>query len=36
MVGANVIGTAFIIELNFLNGRTRLDVPVTSLLRYES
>jgi adenine phosphoribosyltransferase len=36
MVGANVIAAAFIIELNFLNGRKRLDVPVTSLLRYDS
>lgn len=36
MVGGNVIGTAFIIELDALKGRKRLDVPVTSLLRYES
>jgi adenine phosphoribosyltransferase len=36
MVGGNVISTAFIIELDALNGRKRLDVPVTSLLRYES
>jgi adenine phosphoribosyltransferase len=36
MVGGNVIATAFIIELDALNGRKRLDVPVTSLLRYES
>ena len=36
MVGANVVGTAFIIELTFLNGRNKLDVPVTSLMSYDS
>ena len=36
MVGGNVVGTAFIIELDSLGGRKKLDVPVTSLLRYES
>jgi len=36
MVGGNVVGTAFIIELTALNGRKKLDVPVTSLLSYES
>jgi adenine phosphoribosyltransferase len=35
MVGADVVGSAFIIELTGLNGRKRLDVPVTSLLDYE-
>lgn len=35
MVGANVVGAAFIIELTGLNGRKKLDVPVTSLLSYE-
>lgn len=35
-VGANVIGTAFIIELAFLGGRKKLDVPVTSLMSYDS
>ena len=35
MVGGNVIGTAFIIELTGLKGRARLDVPVTALLQYE-
>jgi adenine phosphoribosyltransferase len=35
MVGANVVGAAFIIELDELNGRKKLDVPVTSLLRYD-
>ena len=32
--GADMIHAAFVIELDFLNGRTRLDVPATSLLRY--
>lgn len=36
MVGGNVVGAAFIIELNALHGRKKLDVPVTSLLRYDS
>jgi adenine phosphoribosyltransferase len=35
MVGGNVVGAAFIIELTGLKGRKRLDVPVTSLLDYE-
>ena len=35
MVGANVVGSAFIIELTGLKGRKRLDVPITSLLSYE-
>ena len=35
MVGADVVGSAFIIELTGLKGRKRLDVPVTSLLDYE-
>lgn len=34
-VGAEVVGAAFIIELNFLRGRSKLGVPVTSLLQYE-
>lgn len=33
--GAEVIHAAFVIELEFLKGRTRLDVPVTSLLTYQ-
>ena len=35
-LGANVVGIAFVIELGFLNGRTRLpdDVEVFSLLTY--
>ena len=35
-VGAAVTRAAFIIELDFLNGRAKLDAPVTSLLRYAS
>lgn len=34
-VGADVIHAAFIIELAFLNGRAKLDVPATSLVSYE-
>lgn len=34
--GAHVTRAAFIIELSFLKGRSRLDVPVTSLVSYES
>lgn len=33
--GAEVIHAVFVIELNFLQGRTRLDVPVSSLMRYD-
>lgn len=35
-VGAEVTGAAFIIELNFLKGREKLDVPVTTLVGYDS
>jgi adenine phosphoribosyltransferase len=35
-VGGMVTGAACIIELNFLAGRKRLDVPVHSILAYES
>lgn len=35
-VGADVQAAAFIVELTFLNGRDRLDVPVTSLVAYDS
>jgi adenine phosphoribosyltransferase len=35
-MGADVRGAAFIIELAFLKGRERLDVPVHSLAVYES
>lgn len=35
-VGGEVAAAACIIELTFLNGRDKLDVPVTSLISYES
>ena len=35
-VGADVQGAAFLIELTFLGGRDRLDVPVDVLLSYDS
>ena len=35
-VGAEVVAAAAIIELTFLTGRTKLDVPFTSVLSYES
>ncbi len=34
-VGAEVIGAACIMELTFLNGREKLDVPVEVLLSYD-
>ena len=34
-VGGDVVASAFIIELNFLNGREKLDVPVHSLIGYD-
>ena len=34
-VGADVVGAAFVIELTFLNGRSRLgNIPVESLIQY--
>jgi len=33
--GGNVVAGACIIELEFLNGRTRLDVPFTSMATYQ-
>jgi adenine phosphoribosyltransferase len=33
--GVEIIHAAFVIELDFLKGRTRLDVPVSSLLCYD-
>ena len=34
-IGGEVVATAFVIELMFLNGRQRLaDVPVHSLVKY--
>lgn len=35
-VGAEVVGAACIIELSFLNGREKLDIPLESLVQYES
>ena len=35
-VGAEVPAAATLIELTFLNGRKRLDVPVETLIAYES
>ena len=35
-VGADVRGAACIIELAFLDGRERLDVPVDTLISYDS
>jgi adenine phosphoribosyltransferase len=35
-VGADVVGAACIIELSFLAGRQRLDVPVSSIISYEN
>ena len=35
-VGAEVVGAACIIELTFLEGRKRLDVPFDALLSYDS
>ncbi|MGE0746691.1 MAG: adenine phosphoribosyltransferase [Rhodospirillales bacterium] len=34
-VGADVRAAAFIIELTFLQGRDKLDLPVTTLLQYD-
>ena len=34
-MGAEVTGAACIIELTFLQGRQRLDVPVTSIVAYD-
>ncbi len=34
-IGAEVVASAFIIELNFLNGRYKLDVPIHSLIEYD-
>ena len=33
--GADVVGAAVIVELSFLGGRKRLDVPVESLVAYD-
>ncbi|OHC73272.1 MAG: adenine phosphoribosyltransferase [Rhodospirillales bacterium RIFCSPLOWO2_12_FULL_58_28] len=34
-VGAEVVGAACIIELTFLNGRSKLDVPFNALVAYD-
>jgi len=34
--GGVVTAAACIIELSFLNGRSRVDVPFTSMVAYES
>jgi adenine phosphoribosyltransferase len=36
LVQAEVTAAAFLIELSFLNGRKKLDVPVESLMVYDS
>ena len=33
-VGGEVVGCAFLIDLTFLSGRSRLDVPTRSLVSY--
>ena len=35
-LGAEVVGAACIVELRFLEGRSRLDVPVSALVSYDS
>jgi adenine phosphoribosyltransferase len=35
-VGGNVVGAACIIELAFLGGRAKIDVPFTSVVSYDS
>jgi adenine phosphoribosyltransferase len=35
-IGVDIIHAAFIIELTFLSGRQKLDLPVTSLVSYDS
>ncbi|HWG78218.1 MAG TPA: adenine phosphoribosyltransferase [Stellaceae bacterium] len=36
LVGGDVVAAACIIELAFLNGRQRIDVPFTSVVSYDS
>ena len=33
-LGGDIVGCAFVVELDFLHGRDKLDVPVRSLVRY--
>ena len=35
-VGAELVGAACIIELSFLQGRSRLNIPVDTLINYDS
>ncbi|MDX1710108.1 MAG: phosphoribosyltransferase family protein, partial [Rhodovibrionaceae bacterium] len=35
-VGADVRGASCIIELAFLKGRSRLDIPISTLLSYDA
>lgn len=35
-VGGEVVAAACLIELSFLDGRSRLDVPVTAILTYDA
>jgi adenine phosphoribosyltransferase len=35
-VGAKVVGAACLIELNFLGGRQKIDVPLASMVSYDS
>lgn len=35
-LGADVCGAAFVVELAFLAGRARLDVPVASIVTYDA
>ena len=35
LLGGNVAAAACLIELTFLNGRARLDVPVETLMAYD-
>ena len=35
-IGAKVVGAACVVELTFLDGRQRLDVPFESLVTYDS
>ena len=35
-VGAELVGAACIIELSFLQGRSRLNIPVDTLISYDS
>jgi adenine phosphoribosyltransferase len=34
--GADIRGAACLIELAFLGGRTKLDIPITTLVSYDS